>query len=153
MKSKCFLLVEDLSMQILKYKLEAYVPFDNDSIEKFLFLCEETINNLTSDKEIIFKLKSATHELLINSLEHGYGKTSGKVSFLMEKTDNSITLEMTDEGSGLNPLFLDFEKQCSDLDSTSDRGWGLMILKKLSDNMVITPNKPKGTKVSISIST
>ena len=63
-------------MQILKYKLEAYVPFDNDSIEKFLFLCEETINNLTSDKEIIFKLKSATHELLINSLEHGYGKTS-----------------------------------------------------------------------------
>jgi serine/threonine-protein kinase RsbW len=148
-----FLLVEDLFMQILKYKLEAYIPFNNDSIEKFLFLCEETINNLTSDKEVIFKLKSATHELLINSLEHGYGKTSGKVTFLMEKTKHSIILEMTDEGSGLNPSTLDFEKQCADIDSTSDRGWGLMILKKLSDNMVIAPNKPKGTKISLSIST
>lgn len=140
-------------MQIIKYKLEAYIPFENDSIEKFLFLCEETINNLTSDKEIIFKLKSAAHELLINSLEHGYGKNSGKVSFLMEKTEHSIILEMADEGSGLNPSALDLEKQYADLESTSDRGWGLMILKKLADKMVITPNKPKGTKVSISIST
>ena len=140
-------------MQILKYELEAYIPFDNESIEKFLFLCEETINNLTPDQEVIFKLKSATHELLINSLEHGYGKTPGKVSFLMEKTEHSIILEMTDEGSGLNPSTLDLEKQCTDLDSARDRGWGLMILKRLADKMEITPNKPKGTKVSISIST
>ena len=112
-------------MQILKYELEAYIPFDNESIEKFLFLCEETINNLTSDQEVIFKLKSATHELLINSLEHGYGKTPGKVSFLMEKTEHSIILKMTDEGSGLNPSTLDLEKQCTDLDSARDRAGDL----------------------------
>lgn len=140
-------------MQILKYKLEAYIPFNTDSIEKFLFLCEETINNLTADKKIIFKLKSATHELLINSLEHGYGKTPGKVSFLMERTENSILLEITDEGSGLNPSSLDLEKQYTDFNNLNGRGWGLMILSKLSDNMIITPNKPKGTKVSISIAT
>lgn len=140
-------------MQILKYNLEAYIPFDENSIEKFLSLCEETINNFTSDENIIFKLKSAVHELLINSLEHGYGKTSGKVSFLMEKTKHSILLEITDEGSGLNPSVLDLEKQYIDLNSANGRGWGLMILSKLSDNMVITSNKPKGTKISISIAT
>ncbi|MDQ2085685.1 ATP-binding protein [Herbivorax sp. ANBcel31] len=139
-------------MQILKYTLEAFIPFDKDSIEKFLFLCEETINNLTSDEKIIFKLKSATHELLINSLEHGYGKNSGKVSFSMQKTKHSILLEMTDEGSGLNPSILNLENQCKDLNSIKDRGWGLMILNKLSDNMVIASNKPKGTKISVFIS-
>ncbi len=61
-------------MQILSYKLNAHIPFDKDSIEMFLSSCEEVINNMASDEKTVFKLKSATHELLINSLEHGYKK-------------------------------------------------------------------------------
>jgi len=52
-------------MQILSCKLNAHIPFDKDSIEKFLSSCEEVINNMTSDEKTVFKLKSATHELLI----------------------------------------------------------------------------------------
>lgn len=138
-------------MQILSYRLDAYIPFEKDSIETFLCMCESAINNMTMDERVIFKLKSATHELLINSLEHGYNKNAGKVSFFMEKRNCSIVLEMSDEGTGLNPASIDYQKQNLDLGTLKSRGWGLLIIKKLSDDMKITNNSPSGTKVSVSI--
>jgi len=139
-------------MQILNYKLDAYVPFENESIESFLVLCEDVINKMISDEQIIFKLKSAIHELLINSLEHGYKKEGGKIHFYVERNDKSITLEIADEGSGFDPCTLDFENSETDLNSINGRGWGLLIIKNLSDSMEITPNTPKGTKINVVIS-
>lgn len=138
-------------MQILSYRLDAFIPFEKDSIEKFLVLCEEAINNMTSDEKIIFKLKSATHELLTNSLEHGYNKNAGKVSFYMERKDSTILLEMADEGSGLDISSLSLENRNLDLNTIKGRGWGLLIIKKLSDNMEISQNSPNGTRISVSI--
>jgi len=43
-------------MQILSCKLNAHIPFDKDSIEKFLSSCEEVINNMTSDEKTIVYL-------------------------------------------------------------------------------------------------
>ncbi|WP_010248094.1 ATP-binding protein [Acetivibrio cellulolyticus] len=139
-------------MQILSYKLDAFIPFDKDSIEDFLVLCEDVICKMTSDEKAIFKLKSATHELLINSLEHGYNRNAGTVSFYMKRHPDKITLEMTDEGSGFDTSLLKSENLGTDLNSIKGRGWGLMIIKRLSDSMEITPNTPKGTKINISIS-
>ncbi|AEV69405.1 ATP-binding protein [Acetivibrio clariflavus] len=139
-------------MQILNYKLDAYVPFENESIESFLVLCENAINKMISDEHTIFKLKSAIHELLINSLEHGYKREGGKIHFYVEKNDKNITLEIADEGSGFDPQMIDLENTGTDLNSINRRGWGLLIIKKLSDSMEITPNTPKGTKINVVIS-
>ena len=116
-------------MQILSYKLNAYIPFDKDSIEKFLFVCEDVINNMTSDEKTIFKLKSATHELLINSLEHGYGKSAGEVCFSMSRKENMIQLEMSDEGTGFDASVLNLDEQNMNQDTLKGRGWGLLIIK------------------------
>lgn len=139
-------------MQILSYKLDAFIPYDKDSIEDFLILCEDVICKMTSDDKTIFKLKSATHELLINSLEHGYNKDAGNVSFFIKKQLDRIVLEMCDEGSGFDTSQLKANNQGNDLNSINGRGWGLMIIKRLSDSMEITSNNPKGTKITISIS-
>lgn len=72
--------MEGLIMQILNYNLEAFIPYDEDNIEKFLTICEDAIDNITNDEKPKFKLKSAIHELLVNSLEHGYKKI--RVRFL-----------------------------------------------------------------------
>lgn len=138
-------------MQILSYKLNAYIPFDKDSIEKFLFVCEDVINNITSDEKTIFKLKSATHELLINSLEHGYGKSAGEVCFSMSRKENMIQLEMSDEGTGFDASVLNLDEQNMNQDTLKGRGWGLLIIKKLCDSIQISPNTPRGTKVTVSI--
>lgn len=139
-------------MQILSYKLDAFIPFENESIESFLVLCEDAVSKMISDEQTIFKLKSAIHELLINSLEHGYKKEGGTIHFYIERTDKSITLELADEGSGFDPCLLDSNTPCTDMNSVNERGWGLLIIKKLCDSMTITPNTPKGTKITVVIS-
>ena len=138
-------------MQILSYKLDAFIPYESDSIENFLVLCEDAICKMISDEQAMFKLKSATHELLINSLEHGYKKDGGNVSFSLIRHSDSITLEMSDEGSGFDTSLLNLENLGSDLTSIQRRGWGLMIIKRLSDSMEITPNTPRGTRIIISV--
>ncbi|HOM02556.1 MAG TPA: ATP-binding protein [Acetivibrio sp.] len=138
-------------MEILSYKLNAHIPFDKDSIEMFLSSCEEVISNMTSDEKTVFKLKSATHELLINSLEHGYKKSAGNVSFFIEKHEHTIQLEVSDEGVGFDTSSLNLEKDHSSLNTIKGRGWGLFILKKLCDNIQITSSPLKGTKVTVSI--
>jgi len=139
-------------MQILSYKLDAFVPFDSESIENFLALCEDVISKMISDSETVFKLKSAINELLINSLEHGYKKDGGKVSFYLERDDNKVNMVIIDEGSGFDPSLINSENLNTDLNSIHERGWGLMIIKRLFDSMEIIPNIPKGTKITVSAS-
>jgi len=104
-----------------------------------------------SDEKTVFKLKSATHELLINSLEHGYKKSAGNVSFLIEKHEHTIHLEVSDEGVGFDTSSLNLEKDYTSLNSIKSRGWGLFILKKLCDDVQIISEPLKGTKVTVSI--
>ncbi len=139
-------------MQILNYNVEAYIPYDEENIEKFLALCEDAINNITDDEKSKFKLKSAIHELLINSLEHGYKKKPGKVSISIKKINNSIFFELSDEGKGLDFSSVNLKRQVSDMESITSRGWGLTLVNAFSDNLKIVPNKPRGTKISLTIS-
>lgn len=140
-------------MQILDYKLEAYVSYKVDSIENLFILCEQVIENMTSDVKARFKLKCAIHELITNSVEHGYNKSPGKILISIRKENDSIIFEITDEGAGLDPSSINFDRTLEDLDSTAIRGWGLLITNKLSNNMTITANTPLGTKVTVIIAT
>jgi len=138
-------------MQILNYNLEAYIPYDEDNIERFLTLCEEAIENITDSDAPRYRLKSAIHELLINSLEHGYKKSPGKVSLSLKRTEDSILFELCDEGNGVNINELNLNREVSDFNSMSSRGWGLSLIYKYSSSFQITPNTPKGTKISLTI--
>ena len=140
-------------MQILSYKLEAIVGFNEESIEQFLTLCEDIIYKMTADERVRYKVKSAVHELVINSLEHGYKMKSGKISFSIRKAGDSLIIEFCDEGHGLDSSCINLGREIFDIESAPSRGWGLAITNKLFNKMEITPNKPSGTKISITIFT
>lgn len=138
-------------MQIISYKLEANLTFDEASVEEFLSLCEDAVKHITDDEHIRFKLTSAVHELLVNALEHGYKKSAGKVCISIFREQNNIIFEVSDEGQGLNPACINLNKAIQSIDEASNRGWGLIITNKLFENMKILPNYPKGTKITITI--
>ncbi|MCX7841870.1 MAG: ATP-binding protein [Clostridia bacterium] len=138
-------------MQLINYKIEAYIKFQPDSIEKMLFLCEEAAESITMDKSARFKLKCAIHELVANSVEHGYSKGCGLVSVTLRKLDDSIYFEVCDQGSSLNLSDLDLEKDIDSISEATPRGWGLRMIKKLSRDFTISNNSPKGTKISLHI--
>lgn len=139
-------------MEILCYKLEAIVSFDEGSIEKTLQLCEDAINNITNDEGAVFKLKSAIHELLVNAIEHGYKKNPGKVTITLKREEKSVYFEICDEGMGLDPAIIDFDREVFNIESAPGRGWGLIIINSFADTMKIAPNTPKGTRVFLTIS-
>jgi serine/threonine-protein kinase RsbW len=144
--------MEEKCMKILNYNIESVVNFEEESIEKFLFMCESAIDNITKDKNIRFKLKSVLHELIINSIEHGYRQSSGKVKCTLRSTDDSYVIEIADEGNGIAKPRNNTKISNIDVLQLSPRGWGLNLVDKLSlGNMNIKHNKPKGTRVSVKI--
>jgi len=136
-------------MQVINLDVEAFLSFNENDIESFLVFCESIIDNISKDSDTKYKLKSAIHELIVNSLEHGYKKSAGNISISLRKLEDSILFEISDNGNGLDIASIDLNKTVSDLDSLSSRGWGLAITNKLSDSMQITKNAPNGTKISL----
>jgi serine/threonine-protein kinase RsbW len=138
-------------MQILDFRIEAFVLFDAVSIEKVTVLCEEAIIGITSNEKARFNLKSAINELLVNSLEHGYNKQSGKVCINIRRDAGSVFIEICDEGSGIDLDKINLNRNITELDTVTERGWGLAIINKLSLNMKVSRNYPKGTIISLNI--
>jgi stage II sporulation protein AB (anti-sigma F factor) len=139
-------------MQVINLDIEAFVRFSDNDIGNFLQFCEDIINNVTKDSDTNYKLKSAVHELLINSLEHGYKKNAGNISISIKKFETYILFELSDKGNGIDLNRIDLNKTVSDLESLSSRGWGLAITNKMSDGMQISSNSPSGTKISLKFS-
>jgi serine/threonine-protein kinase RsbW len=138
-------------MQIVNYKLETLIQYEENQIDELLVLCEEAVYHITTNERIRYKLKSALHELVINSLEHGYNKNLGKVSISIKNEQNCIVLVVADEGSGMQSSSIKSDFYLSSINSAQKRGWGLLMTAKLSGNISVAPNNPCGTIITISI--
>lgn len=131
------------------YLLKTTIPYNESSIESILKTCADAISEITKIQDVAFRLNFAIQELVVNSLEHGYKKKIGEVSIAIFSEKDSIRLEVSDQGTGIDLTKLNIDNNISDLDEVSIRGWGLNVLKKIFTSMSITQNMPQGTKVSL----
>ena len=77
-------------MNIINCSLQVVLKYDANSLENILKFCEEMILSITDSAYARFCLKNAVHELIVNSVEHGYKKTSGPVDLSMKKLKDCI---------------------------------------------------------------
>ncbi len=138
-------------MQPKKFLMTANLEYNTHSMETFINLIETVIDRLTKNKSIRFFLKIAVNELVVNAIEHGYSKQGGTISVCLQSNHDSIILDVSDQGTGVQPELLILEKPVESIEDLTERGWGLSILKKVSSNMRITANKPTGTVVSLTM--
>jgi anti-sigma regulatory factor (Ser/Thr protein kinase) len=86
-------------------------------------------------------------EAVINALEHsGEKNPSVRVEFTMTTKDLSIFVR--DYGKGFEPASVEDPDIKAKLDSKSKRGWGLNLMKSMSDDFRIESGK-RGTKITI----
>ena len=86
-------------------------------------------------------------EAVINALEHsGQKRPRVRVEFTMTK--ERLTIFVRDYGKGFKPEEIEDPNIVEKLGSDNKRGWGLKLMKSMSDDFLIESNN-NGTRITI----
>ena len=86
-------------------------------------------------------------EGIINGLEHS-GDDNPYVNVTFTMTKNELIIDIEDFGVGFKPEEIKDPNIVEKLGTTNKRGWGLKLMKSLSDDFKIE-SSPSGTKITI----
>lgn len=138
-------------MELNKFVLTAGLTYTPQSMDAFIYLCEGLIASATDDPGARFFLKIAVDEFTVNAMEHAYKKQPGEITVSLIRKEKQITLELSDQGHGVDLSKINLSREARSLEDLKSRGWAFTILNRISNGLIIRPNKPQGSIVSITL--
>jgi len=88
------------------------------------------------DHTKIEEVKVALIEACINAFEHSQSQ-AGRVDISFAIGDTALTVTISDDGQGFDPADAQTRVEKRRSDGERKRGWGLMIMKELMDEVTI----------------
>jgi anti-sigma regulatory factor (Ser/Thr protein kinase) len=95
----------------------------------------------------IGEAKILVTEAVINALEHS-GEKNPSVRVEFSLAADELVIFVRDYGEGFEPSSIDDPNLAEKLGTKNKRGWGLKLMRELSDDLKIESNK-RGTKITI----
>ncbi len=105
-------------------------------------------HHLGIQEEKIGEASIVLTEAIINAFEHGSPETDGKVNVEFTITSKELVIFVRDYGKGFNPDNVAEPDIRKKLGTPDKRGWGLKLMKSLSDDFRIE-STPSGTTITI----
>lgn len=107
------------------------------------YLCKHF--SIPDDK--VGEAKIIVTEAIINALEHGGdSEPAAIVEFMV--SSKKIVAEVSDFGKGFDPGSVEQPRLEKKLHAKNKRGWGLSLMKSMSDDLTIESNE-NGTKITM----
>jgi serine/threonine-protein kinase RsbW len=108
---------------------------------------EQLARYLKISDEKVGEARVLVTEAIINALEHG-GDAHPKVNVEFTMTPKELIIFVRDYGKGFEPASIEDPDIHTKLGSKHKRGWGLKVMKSMSDDFRID-STDKGTKITI----
>jgi serine/threonine-protein kinase RsbW len=114
---------------------------------EYVVLCRLALTGIARTRamsaELVADLKLALTEACSNSVRHAYDEgREGAVEIRYELTDDRLTVEVTDEGSGFDPQVL--QRAQEELD---EGGLGIAIIRAVTDDLEIGVRPEGGSRL------
>jgi serine/threonine-protein kinase RsbW len=114
---------------------------------EYVALCRLALTGIARTRamsaELVADLKLALTEACSNSVRHAYEEgREGAVEIRYELTDDRLTVEVTDEGSGFDPEVIKREQE--ELD---EGGLGIAIIRAVTDDLEIGLRPEGGSRL------
>jgi anti-sigma regulatory factor (Ser/Thr protein kinase) len=108
---------------------------------------ERLAKAMGAPSEKVAEARLVVTEAIINGLEHG-GEENPRVDVEFIMTKKELTIFVRDYGSGFTPSSVEEPKIAKKLGTGHKRGWGLQIMKSMSDDFRIDSSHG-GTRITI----
>lgn len=126
-------------------KLEFSSISENESFARSVV--SAFVVKLNPTLEELADIKTAVSEAVTNAIIHGYEKQKGMVKIYGRIEDNTIYLEISDEGEGIPDIAKAMEPLYTSKPELDRSGMGFAFMEAFMDELQVESEPGKGTKI------
>lgn len=107
------------------------------------------VAQLNPNMEELSDIKTAVSEAVTNCIIHGYQGGEGKVTLTCKLEDRNVTIEVMDNGCGMDDIEKAMEPMYTTKPELERSGMGFAFMEAFMDDLKVVSEVGKGTKITM----